>query len=290
VKLASAMIRLAPLSLLSAVGALALGCAKPPAPPPPEEKWTLVASETAPIFGELEDDEDAPEVLRKGELVKIVHEIRAAHWSAKMEGVPSSRVGMALEVKYADDGVVVYAYQPDFGAEVSVPVTSSLCEAIAAQGTFDMSRCSGSLRRAKTPDGALALYMACVSGPCPVGLLRDGKLAVIAVENLSSARFFSGKNKSVLVAATRWVKSAGQQSGGALVTIALDGAGPVRKDEIATDEIDARDPQKVLSRMVDARVTASEIAVDGEETVRATDGSVLSTTPIHQKLALPSLD
>ena len=93
--------------------------------------------------------------------------------------------------------------KPDFAAEMSVPVTSWLCESIEAQGTFDAARCPGLLRRAKTADGGLLVYMACASGPCPVGLYRGGHLSVVFVEGITNARYHAGSKRSLLLAETR---------------------------------------------------------------------------------------
>jgi hypothetical protein len=250
----------------------------------------MVTSASAPLLGELEDDDPPEEVIRQGELVKVIHEIRPFHWDAKMDGVESHREGKALEVKYADEGAAMFAFQPDFGAEVSVPVTSWLCSNIAGQGAFDVSRCPALLRRARTEDGALLIYAACNTGTCPVGVLRDGKLAVIPIENLTSASFFLGKKRSLLVAQTRWTKEEGKQSGGAYVPIVIEGGVLTRKDEIATDRVDARDPQKMLARLVHARVSAGEITITGEETVKTIDGATVSTKQVDEKHPLPSLD
>lgn len=278
----------AAVSAIAVATGLALGCNG--APPPPQEKWRVVASATAPLFRKLKDGAAPHDLIRAGELVKVVRELRSLHWSGKMEGVEAARDGLALEVKYAEDGMVLSLFQQDLGAELSVPTTSHLCEEIAGQGSFHMARCPALLRRARTADGALLLYMTCNEGPCPVGLLKDGKLSVIAVENLTSAQFFTGKKKSLLLAATRWTKDEGKQSGGALVPIVLDGPTPARKDEIAVDQIDSRNPDKMLARLVTARVTAAEITLGGEETVAAADGTLASKKPIQEKHPLPPLD
>src|SRR4051812_39327286 len=89
----------AAITAIVAASALSLGCDRRPPPPPPpaapaEEKWSLVTSDMAPLLGELEDDDDAEEVIRRGELVKIMQELREFHWDAKMEGVEGHRKGM----------------------------------------------------------------------------------------------------------------------------------------------------------------------------------------------------
>ena len=84
------------------LGLALAGCAQ--APPPPQEEWRVVTSDAAPLRGEVEDDEGAQEGARKGEVGRIVHEIRPFHWAAKMDGAAATREGMALEVERTAKG------------------------------------------------------------------------------------------------------------------------------------------------------------------------------------------
>ena len=261
------------------------------ASPPLREPCLVVTSLDAPLIRKPTKDASAQDVVYKGELVKLVREDGTMSWSGKMDGQKASRAGTLLEVKHVDDGAHRFAFRPDFGDNAVVPVTAWLCDAISAQGEFQTSRCAAELRRARTADGALLAYWPCTSGLCPVGLLRAGKMAVLGVEDLSAARFFHGKKRSMLLATVRWTKDEGKQSGGALVPILLDGPAPVRGADIPIDRIDARDPAKVIDHIVQVKITPTEVIVKGEETVRsAATGATLSKRPVEEKHPLPSLD
>jgi hypothetical protein len=258
--------------------------------PPAHETWLVVSSPAAPLLGELEDDDPPEEVIRKGEMVKITKELRQFHWDAKMDGKDDKRQGLAVEVKYAEEGARYYAFKPDLAGEASVPVTAWLCDEIAKKGPFDRARCPALLRRARTADGSILVFAACSSGTCPVAIVKDDKLSALPVENLTSGWFFSGKKRSVLLVATRWTKDEGKQSGGSLVPILVENGALARGEEIPVDTIDARDPKKSVARLVHATVTADGIALEGEESVKSADGKSLSTKPIHDKRPLPNLD
>ena len=279
-------------ALVATTAAAALSCDKPPPPaPPPHEACLVVTSESAPLIRKPTEDASAQDVVHAGELLKLVRDVRPMRWSGKIEGVKAERDGQLLEVKYVEDGAHRFAFKPDLGAEISVPVTTWLCDAIAAQGAFEMARCPAELRRAKTTDGALLVYLPCTSGLCPVGLVRDGKVQVLGVENLIAARFFLGKKRSMLLASVRWSRDEGRQSGGAFAPLLLDGPAPVRRDDIPADRVDARDPAKVMDRLVQVKIGPTEITLTGEETVKsAADGATLSTKPIDEKHPLPALD
>lgn len=270
--------------------ALGLGLACSPKRQIPQEKWLVVTSPAAPMLNELEDDDPPQVVLRAGEMVQITKEMRDFHWDATMDGKKDERKGMAVELKIAESGTHGYGFKSDLGAEASVPTTAWLCEEISGQGPFDKARCPGLLRRARTPDGALLVYETCSSGSCAVGVFKDDKLTVFPVENLISAWFYQGKTRSLFVVATRWVKDNGLQSGGAIVPIVIENGVAARKDDIAVDAVDVRDPKKMLSRLVHATVTSTEVTLAGEETVKDTDGTTLSTKPVSEKHPLPSLE
>lgn len=280
------------LALAAAAAAATLSCEKPPPPPPPpHETCLLVTNDAAPLIRKMAADATPQEIVYRGELLKRVGDLQPLRWSGTIDGAKAERDGLLLEIKYVDDGNHRYAFKPDLAAEISVPVTTWLCEAIAAQGAFEMARCPAELRRAKTIGGALLVYVPCTSGRCPVGLLRDGKMAVLGVENLIAARFFFGTKRSMLLASVRWSKDDGRQSGGAFAPLLLDGPAPVRKDDIPADRVDARDPAKVTDRLVQFQITPTQITLTGEETIKsAADGTTFSTKPIDEKHPLPSLD
>jgi hypothetical protein len=275
----------------AASAALVPSAARPPsAQPAPDEKLTLVTSESAPLLVELEDDADSPHVARPGDLFHVVREVRRLRWESKLDGVPATREGMGVEVRLTNGGTSFFTFQSDLGGQVTVPAASVLCEAIGKQGKFDLAACLSSLRRARTPDGALLVYFACNVGPCPVGVHRDGKLAVVAVEGVVATRFYVGKKRSLLLAETRWTSDEGKQSGGHLVPVLIDGGRPVPGEPIPTDRVDARDPAKVTARVVQIRFTPTEVTVTGEEKVTGADGKVLSSKKLDEKRPFPSLD
>ena len=257
---------------------------------PQKETWLLVTSPAAPLLGELEDDDPPEEVIRQGELVQIAKEIRQFHWDAKMDGKDDKRDAMAVEIKYTSDGAHKIGFKSDFGSEITVPATAWLCDEISKQGSFDRARCPGLLRRAKTADGSLLVYGACSSGTCPVALVKDEKVSVLPIENLTTGWFFTGKKRSVLVIAARWVKDNGQQSGGSLFPIVIDNGTLKKGEEIPVDAVDARDPKKSFARLVHAQVLPDGITLEGEETTRDAEGKPLSTKKIQEKKALPALD
>lgn len=275
----------------SATAATSTATATATAPgPEARETWLVVTSPAAPLLGELEDDDPPEQVIRAGELVKITKEIRLFHWDAKMDGKDEKREGLAVEVKYTEEGGQKIGFKPDFGAEASVPVTGWLCAELAKKGPFDSARCPGLLRRARTTDGSLLVYGACSSGTCPVAVVKDDKMSVLPVENLTTGWFFLGKKRSVLLVATRWSKDEGKQSGGSLVPILIENGALSRGEEIPVDAIDSRDPKKALARLVHATVTAEGIALEGEESIKSEDGKSISTKPIKEKRPLPNLD
>ena len=257
--------------------------------PPADETLSIVTSETAPLMIELEDDENAPYVLRKGELLEVVREVRSLHWKAKMDGIPSTREGMGLEVRVSNGGVSFFTFQSDLGAKVTVPASRTLCERARQTFPIDITACTATLRRAKTPDGALLFYTPCTVGPCPIGLYRDGKTDIIAVDGVTLARFFPGKTRSVLLTEARWTADLGKQSGGKHVPILIEGDRLRAQSPIPTDSVDARDASQVKARLVQVKVTETEIAITGEEKVSAPDGKVLSTKKIDEKHPLPAL-
>lgn len=256
----------------------------------PEEKWLVVTSPAAPMLNELEDDDPPQVVLRAGEMVQITKEMRPFRWEAKMDGKDDTREGMAVELKVAESGTHGYGWKSDLGAEASVPTTAWLCEEIAGHGPFDKARCPGLLRRARTNDGTLLVYQACSSGSCPVAVFKDDKLTVLPVENLTAGSFYQGKKRSLFVVTTRWVKDDGKRSGGSIVPILVENGVATRKEEIPVDSVDARDPAKMMDRQARATITASEITLSGEETVKTAEGTTLSTKPVAEKHPLPALD
>lgn len=267
-----------------------LSCQSRPAPPaPPEEKWLVVTSNITPLLRKVTDTADPHDVLRKGELAKYDHDRTQLRWSGKIEGEKATREGTVFELRYAAEGMILHGFKPDFAAEMSVPVTSWLCDTIAQQGTFDAARCPGLLRRAKTADGGVVVYMACASGPCPVGLYRGGHLSVVFVEGITNARYHAGNKRSLLLAETRWSKDDGKQSGGSFVPIVLEGDKPLLQDPIPADRIDARDLSKIAARTVQSRVTATEIVMTGEETVKSADGATVTEKKIDERHPLPAL-
>lgn len=273
---------------IAAIVGLAPGCQ--PKRQIPEEKWLVVTSPAAPLLNELEDDDPPQIVLRTGEMVQITKEMRLFRWEAKMDGKDDTREGMAVELKVAETGTHGYGWKSDLGAEASVPTTAWLCEEIAGHGPFDKARCPGLLRRARTTDGTLLVYQACSSGSCPVAVFKDDKLTVLPVENLTAGTFYQGKRRSLFLVTTRWVKDDGKRSGGSIVPFVVENGAATREEEIPVDSVDARDPGKMIDRRAHATITAAEITLSGDETVKTADGTTLSTKPVAEKHPLPALD
>lgn len=260
------------------------------AAPPAEDTLTVAVTEKAPLLGELEDDEDAQDILFAGELIKVVREIRPYHWAAKLDGVPDKREGLALEIRLSNDGASMFAFKPDLGAEVRVTSSTVLCNALSKQRPFDLKNCPAILRRAQTPGGGLLTYVACSSGPCPVGVYQNGTMTSITVENIVSTRYYRGTKRALLLATVRFVKDEGKQSGGGLVPILIDGSTVTAKDPIYTDRVDARDSSKMVARHVYTKITPTEITLTGEEETKDSTGKSLSKTKVSEKHSLPSLE
>ncbi|MBK8251545.1 MAG: hypothetical protein IPK82_02620 [Polyangiaceae bacterium] len=260
------------------------------AAPPADDTLTVAVAEKAPLLGELEDDEDAQDILFAGEMVRVVREIRPYHWAAKLDGTPDKREGVALEIRLSNDGASMFAFKPDLGAEVRVTSSTILCDALSKQRPFDLKNCPAILRRAQTPSGGLLAYVACSSGPCPIGVYQNGTMASITVENIVSTRYYRGTKRALLLATVRFIKDEGKQSGGGLVPIVIDGSTLSAKDPIYTDRVDARDPSKMLARHVYAKITPAEVILTGDEETKDSTGKSLSKTKISEKHSLPSLD
>lgn len=176
------------------------------------------------------------------------------------------------------------------GAEAPSGSNEALCAALARRAPFELSSCKTKLQSARTADGAVVSYLPCLTGPCPVALERDGKLAAIAVQNLTNAHFFTGKKRSVLVVETRFVKAEGKRTSGSVAVITLDGAEPVRAEDFAADDIDATNPEHVVSRVVTIEVSRSEIRLRGKVEEQGPGGKLLASKPIDESHPLPTLD
>lgn len=256
----------------------------------PTERWAEVASDVAPLLHGLEDPVVLPELVRKGELLRIGKSRGPLTWEGKLlEDAKERREGELLEAQRSD-GASGHVFQLDLGGEVSIRPAGAVCDAIAAQVPLDVTTCKSNLRRARLADGAIVAYVPCATGPCPVAIERGADLGAIALTSLTGAHFLWGKKRSLLVAETRHAQADGKASGGALVVVALDGRAPVKGAEIPTDEVDARDGAHLVSRVVKVAMTPGEIRVRGEITESAADGKVLSKKVVDERHPLPALD
>jgi hypothetical protein len=166
----------------------------------------------------------------------------------------------------------------------------AICAALASRAPFELASCKTKLRRERAADGAMVSYLPCMAGPCPVALERDGKLGAIAVQNLVKAHFFTGKKRSVLVVETRFVKAEGKRTSGSVAVITLDGAEPVRAEDFPADDIDATNPDHVVSRVVAIEVSRSEIRLKGKVDEQGKGGALLGSKAVDETHALPTLD
>jgi len=94
----------------------------------------------------------------------------------------------------------------------------------------------------------------------------------------------------VLVAQMRSVKDNGQLTGGTVAIVTLDGPEPVRASEFASDEIDARNMDHVVSKVVKVSVTHSEVRLTGKIEEHDKSGALTSSKPIDETHPLPPLD
>jgi hypothetical protein len=279
-------------ALAGACGGKGSGDAAPAASaaPPSDERWTEVKSEKAPLFISAAEDFPPPEVAWRGELLRVGKQIRTRTWNGYLDDEHAERDGQLFAVRRATGGTESFAFESDLGGEVPVSTTSALCEALAKRGPFDLEACKTNLRRARAADGAVVSYVPCASGACPVAIERGGKLGAIPLFGLSSAQFLWGKKRSVLVAQMRTVKDSGKRSGGSVAILALDGDEPKSLGEFPTDEVDARDPSRVLSKVVTVKVTRAELKLTGKSQVQTADGKVTDEKSIDETHPLPPLD
>lgn len=247
-------------------------------------------SDAAPILMNPNEKDPPPDMIHRGELVRVGASWGPNVWEGDLDGVPSKREGTLFRARRSAEGAEMLAFQVDLGGEVTVGSSGALCEALGKKGAFEVGTCKTSLQRARAADGAIVSFARCGTGACPVVIERDGKMGVIALNNLTSAFFVTGKKKSVLVGITRFVEAAGKRSGATIVVVGLDGAEPVKLAEHAGDEVDARDAGRTVQRIVSVDVTRTEIRVTGTTDERGADGKVLSTRKVDERHALPALD
>ena len=284
--------------LVIAVGLLSLtalgACDKPapPAPLMPTERRPLIASAEAPLLNEAEDDEAATDIARAGEVVELVKELGTLKWEAPMGDRTGKRDGRLIELRQAPGDAILFGWKDDLGAEVDVPTTQAICEAIARDPAVPpaakLPTCAGLLRRVRMPDGAFAAYQVCSVGPSPVAVVRDGRVSTITVEGMNKARMLVTPGGPMLLASTRWARSNGSWTGGTLVPVKLSGPAPVALAAIPVDEVDARDSVKVVARGVRVTIEGTERLsihlVGARRETALADGRVLASTPIDETI------
>jgi hypothetical protein len=267
-------------------------CAKPA--PPPTERRVVIASPEAPFLNELEDDEAAADVGRAGEVVEVVRELATLRWEAAMGDKKARRDGQVVELRQAPGDAILFGFKVDLGAAVDVPTTAWICDAIARDPALPaaakLPNCPSLLRRVRLPDGALAAFQLCAQGPCPVAVVRGGRVGVIGVDGIVKARTVASKGGLVLLASTRWVRSDGKWTGGNLVPIRLSGATPSALAPIPVDEVDARDAVTVVSRIVHTTIEEGDrpvvhITGDRRELALA-DARELARAPIDERVPI----
>lgn len=256
---------------------------------PPTERWTEVVTESAPLLVNPAEEFPPPQILHRGELLRVGASKQVASWKGMVEDVEVTRDGMVFQVQRTKDGTASFAFQSDLGGEVTISATSWICAELAKQPLLNTANCSASLQRARTADGAIVSYLPCGTGVCPIALERDGKLASIGVEGLTSAHFVSGKKKSALVIETRFVKENGERTGSTVEIVSLDAA-PARAGAFPADEVDARNPDHVVSKTIKVSVTRAEVRLTGKVEEHGPGGTITSTRTIDEKHPLPALD
>lgn len=283
--------------IVATLAILALGCGQGAgssgsgaAPPgPPTEKWTEVATDAAPFLANPEEEFPPPQILRRGELLRVGASVRPATWKGMVDDVEVKREGMVFRAQRSKEGTSAFAFQSDLGGEVTVSATSWLCGELAKQSMFQTASCAAQILRARAPDGAIVSHVPCGYGVCPIAVERDGKVASIGVDGLTVARFVAGKKKAVLVIERRWVKDDGKISGSAVSIVTLDGA-PVLGEPFSGDEIDSRDPDHVISKVVKIDATRAGVRVTGKRDEVGPNGKILASQPIDETHPLPPLD
>lgn len=279
---------------LALAGALLLaGCNRQP--PPPTEKMAPVLSD-GPLITEIAKGKGTPYLMRAHELVQIVKTHPAKEWKAKAAGTEMSREGPVVQVRRAAGDELLFGWKSDLGDEIEVPTASWLCDQLANAGlppSSSPARCGDALRRVKLSDGAIAAFVECATGPCPMALVRGGKLSAIAIEGMTTARPIVVEGKVMLLAESRWSRDNGTWTGGKLVPIAFDGDAPRPLTPIDIDEQDSRNPAKSTSRVVGTKLDATPAGltahVTGERTeTDATNGNVLGRAAIDETYTLTS--
>ncbi len=263
------------------------------------ELLLTVKSSEAPLLNELEDDEAAAAMARPGDLLLEGKSISgmAKPWKASFEGRPYERSGPMSEVRQAPGDAILYGFKVDLGEQVVVPVTTWICARMMKEPGLAVGAaapgCARLLRRARLKDGTLLAFVPCSSVPCPVALVRSNEVRAIAVEGISGALVVQGEGGPVLLATTRWVRAEGKWTGGALVPIALGSGAPVALTPIVLDEVDARDPAKVVARMVQFELsfpspdrTMVHLTGDRRESALP-DGRELAKVAVDERVVVP---
>lgn len=283
-------------SILPLLVLTATSAAAPPAPAPPTVRMLVVRSADAPLLNEVEDDEPAAEVAHRGDLLELIRPLPPMAWKAHVGRVIGERDGAMAEVRRAPGDAILFGFASDLGEEAEVPAGAWVCDAIAADRSLPAAakqgRCADLLRMTRLDSGAVAAFVPCASGPCPVALVKDGVVEATAVDGIVAGSVVPGGTDGVLLLETRWVRENGAWSGSALVPVALSGGRLKRLKEIPVDEVDSRDAVTVTSRDAVYDVTPADgrtrVAVTGKRrTVQRADARELAATSISESHVLP---
>ncbi len=248
-----------------------------------------VVAPLTPVLNELEDDEGAAMTLHAGDLVHEGKALSPLRWRGLMEGGEGSRDDAAFELRPIGGAATNYGFRKDYGAPLRVPTARWLC---AHNGTVSADRdtCTRSLARARSPRGAIVAWQAHSPTPTSVSVVRGGVVRTIPVGVISEARLVEVAGQTLLILTIRTASPTGDQSGGELLPVRVDGGAVAKFPPLALDQIDARDSVRVTTRIVTHELRNGVVRIRGTRRVVArADGHELESTPIDESHRLADL-
>jgi hypothetical protein len=258
--------------LTAAIALLSTNCSKKDAPPSAgasTEKLTAVVSEVGPCINGLRPSKEPMAVLRKGDLVYVRSEIKGhLVWKNKVDGIDTTRDSDMVIVSRFPGNEQLYAFTKDLGETIDVPSTAFICGEIErANIRLTHLVCSEGLQRHRSLSGHTTGFVICNDGPCPIATVDGSKANVITVDGLIDIRPMIIDGHSMLLASRRYRRADGTWTGGSLLPIDLSGPVPTLRKEIPLDDIDARDPALVKTRLAQFELKGNQVRVFGDRIV-----------------------
>ncbi|MSP62482.1 MAG: hypothetical protein EXR72_19540 [Myxococcales bacterium] len=260
-----------PLPLASSLAAALLGAS---GCGPKEETLHPIAAERAPILPEAESDEHPLAVLRRGDLVARVRSLQPLDWKGSLDGQDATRSGELLEVRRAPAETAGLVFASDLGEPVKVPAAAWLCRQMGAP-----TECEGRLHRILLGDRLVA-YDPCSRGSCQVAVIRDRRVAALAIDGLTDLHPEVIEGQQVLVATSRWVRH--PLWTGADKVVLRVGDSLERALCIHVEDVDGRSPPSI-QRMGALTIENGALTFRGtRRLIGAADGRIILSDAIHE--------